>query len=310
MSTPASAPAGAPAGVAPQATWARWDITIRELVLLRREHVTPRMLRLTLGGPGIAGFESHLPDEHCKWVFPDPGTGVTRAPEQDGDHLRWPTPFPPTREYTVRRYDAAAGEVDFDVVLHDGGVAATWARTAGIGSTLWVAGPRPSRVVPPEFGFHVLLGDETALPAIGRWLEEVPAGVRGVAAVEVADAGEEQDLRVPEGWTLTWLHRDGAPAGSLDLLGEFAEGVALPQDTWTYVFAAGEAGCLKRVRRWARAQGVGRGQSDIAGYWKRGRSNAVDDVLADPEHDEDRDTEHGHEHGHEHDHEHGGRPRG
>ncbi len=256
----------------PRARWAEWPIKIRELEVLRREHVTPRMVRVTLGGPNVAGFESHLPDEHMKLVFPDPETGRTRAPTQDGDHLDWPSPFPLTREYTVRRYRPDPGEVDIDFVVHDRGLASEWAQHAPIGSTLWVAGPRPSRIVPPEFGFHVLLGDETALPAIARWLEELPDDARGVAAVEVADPGEEQPLWVPEGVRLTWLHRSNADAVSL---GEFLSALTLPEDTATYVWAAGEAGALKPVRTWTRAQGIGKDQSDISGYWRRGRTGTV-----------------------------------
>jgi NADPH-dependent ferric siderophore reductase len=179
------------------------------------------------------------------------------------------------RDYTVRRYDPAADEIDVDVVVHPGGVAATWAQEAGIGSTIWVAGPRPGRIMPPGFGFHVLLGDETALPAIGRQLEELPDDARGVAAVEVADAAEEQDLRVPPGVTLIWLHRDGAPAGTTSLLGDVTAGIRLPADTWTYVWAYGEAGCVKPVRAWARAHGIGKEQSDIGGYWRLGGTGAV-----------------------------------
>lgn len=252
---------------------ADWPIRIRELTVLRRAHVTPRMLRITLGGPNIDGFVSRHPDEHVKLVFPDPETGVTRAPTQDDDHLHWPEPFPPTRDYTVRRYDPAAREADFDVVVHPGGVAATWAQTAEIGSTLWVAGPRSSPVVPPV-DFLVLLGDETALPAIGRWLTELPATARGVAAVEIHDVGEEQDLPVPAGFSLTWLHRDGAPPGSTTLLGDFARGLSLP-DGASYVWAYAEAGCIKPVRTWARAQGLPRELTDIGGYWKRGGTGAV-----------------------------------
>lgn len=275
--------AGAP-GPEPEAYFAEFPIRIRELTVLRRTYVTPRMVRVTMGGPNLAGFESHQPDEHCKLVFPDPETGVTRHPWQadDGMYLDWPEPFPPTREYTIRRYDPAAQEVDLDFVVHPGGLASEWAQTVEPGQTLWLAGPRPSLVVPPEFGFLVLLADETALPAVARRLEELPDDARGVAAIEVADAGEEQDLRVPAGFSLTWLHRDGAPAGSTTLLGDFAERIELPSDTWTYVWAFAEAGCVKPVRRWARAQGIGKRQSDIGGYWKAGRTNSVQDVVADP----------------------------
>lgn len=255
--------------------WAELPIRIREAQVVRRSHVTPAMIRITLGGPGMAGFESHLPDEHVKLVFPDPETGRTRAPVEDGDHLDWPAPFPPTREYTVRRYDAEAGEVDFDFVVHPGGLASTWAQQAPIGSSIWIAGPRPPRTVPVECRHLVLLGDETALPAIGRWLEEMPEGLTGVAAVEIAGSSEEQDLPVPNGFTLHWLHRGDSPAGSSALLAEFAHTLTLPGEVRTYVWAAAEAGSIKPVRAWARSHGVTPAESDIGGYWKVGVTRAV-----------------------------------
>lgn len=286
MTTAPLAPAGPdPRGPQPQATTNWFPTLIRELEVLRRTMVTPRMVRVTLGGEGLEGFESHLPDEHCKFVFPDEGSDVVRHPWQDGDHLDWPEPFPPTREYTVRRYDPVAREVDFDFVVHPGGLAADWALHAEPGDRLWVAGPRPGIVVGPEFGHLVLLADETALPAVARWLEELPADARGVAAIEIHDDGERQDLRAPAGFRVEWLSRQGAPAGTTTLLGDFAESLELPDDVWTYVWAFGEAGCIKPVRRWARAHGIGKHQSDIGGYWKRGRTNALQDVASDADHD-------------------------
>jgi len=259
----------------PQAYYPEFDIKIRELQVLRRTSVTPRMVRVTLGGPNLDGFESHVAYEHVKLVFPDPDTGITRYPTQDGDHLDWPRPFPPTRDYTIRRYDAEAQQIDIDFVVHPGGRASEWAQTCEIGSTLWVAGPRPDLMIPPAFTFLVILGDETALPAIGRWLEEWPEGTRGVVAVEIHDDEERQDLPVPDGVTLTWLSREGAPAGSTTLLGDFARSIQLPTDEHVYVFAQGEAGCIKPVRTWARAHGFGKGNSDIGGYWRVGKKGEV-----------------------------------
>jgi len=263
----------------PRAYWATWDIKIREVELLRRESLTPRMLRLTLGGSQMDGFESHLPDEHCKLVFPDADTGITRAPVQDGDHLDWPRPFPTCRDYTIRRYDESAGEIDLDFVLHEGGVASTWSQEAEIGSTIWLAGPRPARLVPPEFDFLVLLGDETALPAIGRWLEEMPEEQRAVVAIEVDSETEQQPLRVPAGTELTWLHRDGAAPGTTSLLGDFARNIRIPEGVHAYVWAGGEAASLKPVRSWARSQGFNKDDSDITGYWRR---NATQDDMQKP----------------------------
>ncbi len=257
----------------PQAHHAQLPIRIRELEVLRREQVTPKMVRIVFGGPGVEGFLSATPDEHVKLIFPDPD-GVTRHPEQaeDGVTLSWPRPFPPTREYTIRRYDAVAGEVWMDFVVHAGGLASEWAQRAEPGQRLWVAGPRPSWVVPPEFAFQVLLADHTALPAVARWLEELPDGVDADVAVVVPDAAEEQDLAVRPGVTVTWYHADQPDP---NLFAQHLAAFDFPTDRHVFLWAGAEAGMLKPVRRWAKEHGFGKGTCDVAGYWKTGRTNAV-----------------------------------
>ena len=118
-----------------------YPIRIRCLEVVGRQTISPTMLRLTLGGQDLVGFESHsVVDEHVKIVFPDPDGGL-RVPEPNGSMVRWPHPMPPTRDYTVRRYDPTAGELDLDVVLHAGGLASEWAARVGPGEPVWVAGP-------------------------------------------------------------------------------------------------------------------------------------------------------------------------
>ncbi|MBW9207279.1 siderophore-interacting protein [Mumia sp. zg.B17] len=249
-------------------------IGIQELEVLRRDQLTPRMVRLVLGGD-LARWEARAPDEHVKLVFPDPETGMTRAPVADGDHLHWPKPFPPTREYTVRRFDRERGEVWMDFVVHPGGLASDWAESVQPGDRLWVAGPRAGYVAPPAFAYRVVLADHTALPAAARIVEELPHGVRARVALLVPDAAEEQDLVVREGVEVTWLHEDD-PEVSDRGFEPFLAGLDLPADEpWT-LWAGGEAGLLKPVRRWAKEHGLVNGSTaDISGYWKRGRSNAV-----------------------------------
>ena len=258
---------------APQAVPAVHPVRVRQLEVLRRESLTPRMVRLVLGGPGLAGFESHVPDEHVKLVFPD-RDGGTRPPVEvlDGAALEWPRPFPPNREYTIRRYDRDSHEVWIDFVVHAGGLASDWAQQVEPGDAVWVAGPRPGLVVPPEFGHQVLLADHTALPAVGRWLEELPAGVEVQAVVAVPDAGEQQELAVRPGVEVIWLHTED-PAYDEASLGQALERMTLPVDRPVYLWAAGEAGVLKPVRRWARANGFARGTCDISGYWRAPRTS-------------------------------------
>ncbi|MGH3586046.1 MAG: siderophore-interacting protein, partial [Pseudonocardia sp.] len=96
-----------------------YPIRIREVEVRGTRMLGSALLRLTLGGDGAAGFESHAPCEHVKLIFPDEH-GELRLPEVNGLMLRWPRPLPVSREYTVRRFDAQAGEIDIDIALHAG----------------------------------------------------------------------------------------------------------------------------------------------------------------------------------------------
>lgn len=254
----------------PLAVRSDFPLGVRALEVVRREQVTPRMRRLVLGGVEADNFESHTPDEHVKLVFPDEDTGQVRHPVADGDHLDWPRPFPTTRDYTIRRYDRDRGEVWVDFVVHRGGLASDWAQQVEPGTTVWVAGPRGSMVVPDAFTHRVVLADHTALPAVARMLEELPADVTADVAVVVPDAGEEQPLAVREGIAVRWLHLD-APQDEHGFDG-FLAALVLPADRPTFVWAAGEAQMLKPVRRWAKDHGFGKGTVDVSGYWKAGQT--------------------------------------
>ncbi|REE99906.1 siderophore-interacting protein [Thermomonospora umbrina] len=253
-----------------------YPIRIRTAEVLRTAMVGAGLLRVTLGGPGTSGFEAHTPDEHVKLIFPD-ADGVVRPPEPNGLMLRWPRPSPTSRQYTVRRHDAATGELDLDVALHDGGLGSDWARAVEPGAVVHVAGPPGGVIVPHAYDRYLLAGDITALPAIARWLEELPRTAAGWAFVEVADASEEIDLSPPAAVEVRWLHRGAAPAGAGDLLERSVREIRPPDGERLYVWIAGEAGALKPLRRWVRDDlGLAKGDHDITGYWKYGVANYDD----------------------------------
>ncbi|MEJ2885496.1 siderophore-interacting protein [Actinomycetospora aeridis] len=270
-----------------------YPIRIRRLEILGTRTVGPAMLRMTLCGPELAGFESHsVVDEHVKLVFPDDDGGL-RLPEADGLMLFWPKPMPPTRDYTVRRHDVDAGELDLDFVLHPGGLASAWAAAARPGDTAWVAGPPAGLAVPGRYDHYLLAGDTTALPAIQRWVEHMAADTTGWVFVEVADASEEVDLGAPAGVTVTWLHRDGVAAGRSTVLADAVRAVKVPSGESVYVWVAGEAGSIKPLRRWVRDDlGLDPADVSITGYWKVGLS------MFDEDHNPGDGEDHGHGHGH------------
>ncbi|MFE9830802.1 siderophore-interacting protein [Streptomyces halstedii] len=254
-----------------------YPIGIRRVEVVRTAPVGSGLLRVTLGGEGAEGFEAHAPDEHVKLIFPEPD-GTLRLPEPNGAMLRWPRPVPTSREYTVRRYDPASGEIDIDIAWHDGGLASDWASAARPGAVVHVAGPPGGLIVPPTYDRYLLAGDITALPAVARWLEEMPRTARGWAFVEVADASQEIELWAPGGVEVRWLHRGDLPAGAGDALERAVTAVTVPEGERVYVWVAGEAGQIKPLRRWVRDElRLEKADYDITGYWKRGVADFDED---------------------------------
>src|ERR1700754_2289393 len=157
-------------------TRVRHTLRMRLLDVLHVQRLTPHMVRVTFTGEDVKGFVSASPDDHVKLFFPVDGGQInlpTMGP--DGPVFAEGVTPSPARDYTPRHYDAKANELDIDFVLHGDGPASTWAAQAQAGQWLGIGGPRGSRIVADDFDTYVLIGDETALPAIGRWLDEMPA---------------------------------------------------------------------------------------------------------------------------------------
>ena len=176
----------------------------RLLQVRRTTHVTPKMIRVTLAGDELDGFPGDGPDRRIKMFFPLPGQDVPAVPRASTGGPVWPPgeARPAIRTYTVRRFDAGAGELDVDFV--------DWAQRASEGSWVGVSEPGGRWSPDPAAEFHVVIGDESALPAVATVLEAVDS-VPAFAFLEVADAGEEQEL--PGSAQVTWVHRGSAPAG-------------------------------------------------------------------------------------------------
>ncbi|AZF03952.1 siderophore-interacting protein [Pseudomonas sp. R5-89-07] len=217
------------------------EIKRRRLQVLRVEDITPRMRRITLGGPELAGFISLGSDDHIKLLFPQ-NAAEQAALESPTFSIKGDGPQPAMRDYTPRRFDLSRGELDIDFVLHGDGPASTWAEQAQVGQHLYIGGPRGSMIVPDIFDSYLLIGDETALPAIGRRLEELPAGRKVLAVIEIADAEERQVLESAADVEIVWVVR-----GQGDLL-EAVRNLTLPEGT-LYSFVATESKLSRQVRR-------------------------------------------------------------
>ncbi|MFF5486200.1 SIP domain-containing protein [Streptomyces virginiae] len=266
-----------------------FPIVLRELTVLRVSDVTPGMRRVTLGGPQMHAFEHaglSLPalrtegfDDHVKFFFAQEGREPV-LPRQNVSSLDWPSDGRPiSKDYTPVRFDPVAGEIDFDFVRHDGGIASSWAQQAAPGQVTWIAGPKMSHSHPEGADWLLVIGDETALPAIGRWLDEMPEGTRARVFVEVGEDSHRQELPTRAEAEVTWLVRDGVPAGRSDLLERAVRDMEWLPGT-VFVWAAGEAVTLKGIRRHLSVdRGVPREQTHITGYWRRAE---VAPGLAEP----------------------------
>jgi NADPH-dependent ferric siderophore reductase len=172
----------------------RHEARRRRLIVSRTSRVTPNMLRLHLVGPDLDGFASPAFDDHIK-VF---------VPGEDG--------AVEGRHYTPRRHDVEAGELAIDFAVHEAGPVTRWALGARPGDAAEIGGPRGSTVVPDDFDWWLMIGDETALPAIGRRLEDLPAGTPVITIVAVAGPEEEQRFETAARHRDVWVHRPLAQA--------------------------------------------------------------------------------------------------
>ncbi|WP_091948870.1 siderophore-interacting protein [Trujillonella endophytica] len=175
------------------------------------------------------------------------------------------------RSYTARRQDPARGEVEIDFVLHGDGPAAAWAAAAAPGALLGIAGSGDLGIRPAAS--LLLVGDETALPAISRILAEAAPTTTGLALVEVEGPREEQPLAAPAGVTVRWLHRDGTPPGEGTLLADAVAALEPPAADDVFAWVAAESAAVRTIRADLRARwGLGRAGHHAIGYWRRGRA--------------------------------------
>ncbi|MFT8720554.1 siderophore-interacting protein [Acetobacter sp.] len=244
----------------PRVVRVRQELVKRKLNVTAVKRLTPHMIRVTLTGADLVGFNSPSPDDHIK-IF---------IPGLDGVPIR--------RDYTPRRYDPQNGTLILDFVDHHGGPAAAWARAAKPGDRLEIGGPRGSQVVSGVIDHWLLVGDETALPAIGRRVEELPAQTSVTTVVAVPGTEDEQTFVTDACHVAHWIHRPmeqaDAAAGILAVLKK----LEIPDRTFVWVGA--EARVARVVRQYLLDERKVPAQwIKASGYWMKGQADAsVKDV--------------------------------
>ena len=226
----------------------RHELRRRALTVIARENITPNMIRITLQGEDMDSFVSGAFDDHVKCFFAEEGEEKVM------------------RDYTPRRHDPKAGTLVLDFAVHAAGPATEWAVNAREGDVLQIGGPRGSRRIlgPRKW---LLIGDETALPAMGRFAEEVPADHAVAMIAAVRDASEEQVFDSAAKLTLRWVHRGTEAADPAPLLAA-VEGLELEEGT--FIWIAAEAGVTQALRAHFTDNGHPLVWTKCAGYWVAG----------------------------------------
>ncbi len=218
----------------------RHELKRRNLTVTQVEQPTPNFRRITFTDESLGDFVSASFDDHIK-VFVDDAR----------------------RDYTPRSFDNAARELVIEFALHGAGPAAEWAAQAAPGHTLEIGGPKGSMIVPLDYDWHLLAGDETAFPAVARRLEQLPAGAKALVILQAADAADRRAFKSAANVDLTWVATDAELLSTVRAL-------ALPQGDG-YAWCAGEAACMAALRReLVDVKGHPRDAIRAAAYWKRG----------------------------------------
>lgn len=241
------------------------------LTVTRTEQLTPRLRRLWFHSDDLSAFaDSDQTDRYVKLVFPRPG--VVYPEPFDLRALRGTMPpedLPVVRTYTALFPDVAAGTLAIDFVVHgDEGVAGPWAAAAKPGDTLLANGPGGGYRPDPDADWHLLAGDESAVPAITAALAQLPPGATARVVVLVDDADHEPVLVLPDLGELSFVHRSAG--------GDLVEAVRavdwLPGRVHVFIHGEGQS-VMHGLRPYLlKERGLSRDQVSISGYWRQGRT--------------------------------------
>jgi NADPH-dependent ferric siderophore reductase len=266
----------------PELVWDGFDADaeelpgLREMTLVSRQMLTPRMVRVRLAGRDLARFAAN--GHIVRLLFPPAGLATPEWPKP-GKNGRpvWPEDgkCPASRVYTIRSVDVAAGTMDIDFVVHGAhGVAAKWAVEAPIGDVIGVLGPTGLGL--RQADWYLIGGDETAIPGIARILEKLDPRAQAKVFIEIENAVERQTLSHSDNVTIHWLERNGLPAGRNALLVDAMKSVSIPQGSARLVWIGAEIESVRELRRYFKQDlGLDRLELHASAYWRHGKAESV-----------------------------------
>lgn len=242
----------------------------RRVEVTRIERRSPRLVRITVGGPELAGLTVDEPGASVRLLLGDEPTTPPELPEWTGNEfLLADGTRPIIRTLTPRRWDDGAAELTVDIVDHGHGPMSVWAASAQIGWPTAISGTGRGYDYPEGLERLVLIGDESAVPAIGQLAEQAPAGVEIDAHVVMFDAAAEHAIDGLGDRTVTWH-----PVAGIEELSDVYASVAgaIPDTPGSRWWVAGEAAAVQRVRKLLfDERAIDRKRTTVRGYWKRDR---------------------------------------
>lgn len=251
---------------------ARKAPTTRLATVVRTHQLTPHMVRVVLTGEELLGLPTgEYTDYYVKLLFPLEGVEYPVPFDIALIRERFPRhQWPATRTYTIRRWDPQVNELSIDFVVHgDSGLAGPWAKHARPGDQIRLLGPGGGYLPDPTADWHLLVGDESAIPAISAAVERLPAHATAHVLLEVEGPDEEQPLPAPPGTVVHWLHRGAQRQHSRGLVTAVTQ-LDAPSGH-PHAFVHGEASWVKELRRYLRLElQVPRERLSISGYWRLG----------------------------------------
>lgn len=251
----------------------RYPLKLRQAQVVA---IAPRgnsLLEITFRSPELIGFVSSGFDDHVKVFFPQPGQSLPLMPQLDqaGQLIKNTLDGQIiARDYTPRSYDAERGELTISFVLHHAGPASEWAAQARIGHTLGFGGPRGSMLIPVNFDWHWLIGDDCAVPAISRRLEQLPAASQ--VQVMLMQSQPDERLVHPCAAQPVWHHLPGTDhsAAQSPLL-QLLDQLPVPAGEG-FVWVAGELSTVRAIRQKLLEKGIDKRRIRAASYWQQGHA--------------------------------------
>lgn len=270
----------------------RYELVRRTLRVVRTQYVSANLCRITLSGDELKGFVSSGFDDHVKIFLPKAGEPSSTLPvlpdlqKMVDKHLVPESERPLARDYTPRHYDPVRNELDIEFVIHGDGPGSSWAAQAQVGDPLIVAGPRGSFIISDNFDWYLLVGDDTAFPAIGRRIETLRDDASALVIVSADKAESLPDwarkthprpnVRVHA--VLGDAHANGAQ--QTDVLVQAVREASLPTGTG-HAWIAAESAVAKDIRQHlVTERGIDKRHIRAASYWRKGTDSfheALDD---------------------------------